>query len=367
MIQLYGNFVRAGSFREVSEGMEIAIRSAGRLAGKTATDQGWREASPSDLWAEAWAEASGLWAKVRPESTALLCGRPDALRTLCMVPHRARWLLLAPNSFGIPKSLADYLLAEHYGRRLTGFLAPSQWACDVLRPLGLPVVYAPHGVEPSIMRLPPPDLAHQQDVTFERGVFNVAHVTSSDKQRKGTRELLDAWVEFEKEVPDALLLLYGNAAFSSEYQRLVRRSGAKNVRIALNTGSPKSTIVGLYHAVHVIVQPSTAEGFGLVPLEALACGTPVVATSCSGHADYIDGVTPGVVVVPHGPIVSSDDFDGATGYSVSSASILAALHEARDSWLELRDAARKNASTVARDWSWTRVCKQAIEEIDQKE
>lgn len=350
MIHLYGNFTDYGSFREVSEGMEVALRSLGRLAERTSTDRPMERPAPS---------------LSRSDSVALVCGNPGTARTVCMFPHRARWLLLAPNSFGIPTKLADYLLGEHFGRRLTGFLAPSRWACDVLRPLGLPVIHAPHGVEASIMRPPSPGLAYQQDAAFERGIFNVAHVTSSDRQRKGTGELLKAWALFEKESPGAQLLLYGNAAFGAEYVRLVSRSGAKNVRVALNANNPKSTIVDIYHAAHAIAQPSRAEGFGLVPLEALACGTPVVATSCSGHADYVDGVTPGIVVVPHGPPGPSDDYDGAEAYTVSSESILDSLREARENWVALRDAARKNATTISRDWSWPRSCKRAIEEIDK--
>ena len=351
MIHLYGNFELPGSFREVSEGMEMAVRATGRLSNKTAHDR---------------AEVGGFRTRVEEGSVALICGWPMALRTVCMVPqHRSRWLLLAPNSFGIPEDLKKFLLAEHLeGRRLTGFLAPSLWACDVLRGLGLPVVHAPHGVEPSIMRPAPRDLTHAQDALFDRGHFNVAHVTSSNKRRKGTLELLEAWRTFALEEPGAKLVLYGNVSFLADYQRMIRRSGARNVTLVANTNNPKSTIVGLYHSAHLIAQPSLAEGFGLVPLESLACGTPVLATACSGHADYLDGETPGAVVVPHGPIHLSDDFGGSLAYSVSSASVLDSLREARENWKTLREQSRDNALVIARDWSWTRVCRKAIEEID---
>lgn len=230
MIHLYGNFELPGSFREVSEGMEMAVRATGRLSNKTAHDR---------------AEVGGFRTRVEEGSVALICGWPMALRTVCMVPqHRSRWLLLAPNSFGIPEDLKKFLLAEHLeGRRLTGFLAPSLWACDVLRGLGLPVVHAPHGVEPSIMRPAPRDLTHAQDALFDRGHFNVAHVTSSNKRRKGTLELLEAWRTFALEEPGAKLVLYGNASFLADYQRMIRRSGARNVTLVANTNNPKSTIV----------------------------------------------------------------------------------------------------------------------------
>ena len=54
-------------------------------------------------------------------------------------------------------------------------------------------------------------------------------------------------------------------------------------------GGPRS-IIGFYRACDVFVYPSLAEGFGLPPLEAMACGTPVVVTDSGGVRDYaVDG------------------------------------------------------------------------------
>jgi glycosyltransferase involved in cell wall biosynthesis len=57
-----------------------------------------------------------------------------------------------------------------------------------------------------------------------------------------------------------------------------------------------SELVDLYRAADVVVAPSLVEGFGIVPLEAMACGTPAVIASGSGALEEISG--PAALVVP---------------------------------------------------------------------
>lgn len=59
-------------------------------------------------------------------------------------------------------------------------------------------------------------------------------------------------------------------------------------------------LVALYSSSHVLLYPSQFEGFGYPPLEAMACGTPVVVTDCLGINEYarhlvncyVSGITP---------------------------------------------------------------------------
>jgi glycosyltransferase involved in cell wall biosynthesis len=52
---------------------------------------------------------------------------------------------------------------------------------------------------------------------------------------------------------------------------------------------PMKGLADYYRAVDLVAQASLAEGLGLSPLEALACGTPVVATAVGGMAIELDG------------------------------------------------------------------------------
>lgn len=55
-----------------------------------------------------------------------------------------------------------------------------------------------------------------------------------------------------------------------------------------------AALVQAYAAADVLVFPSLTDTFGLVLLEALACGTPVAAYPVTGPADVLDGAPPGV-------------------------------------------------------------------------
>jgi len=69
-------------------------------------------------------------------------------------------------------------------------------------------------------------------------------------------------------------------------QGLVRRYGLQNrVRFAGRIDQPGLPV--FYNAADLLVLPSFHETFGLVALEALACGTPVVATKVGGMADLL--------------------------------------------------------------------------------
>jgi glycosyltransferase involved in cell wall biosynthesis len=63
--------------------------------------------------------------------------------------------------------------------------------------------------------------------------------------------------------------------------------------------SPDELAIIMQHSA-VLVLPSRAESFGMVLVEALACGTPVVATRCGGPEDIVDDRV-GVLVPPEDP------------------------------------------------------------------
>jgi glycosyltransferase involved in cell wall biosynthesis len=88
-------------------------------------------------------------------------------------------------------------------------------------------------------------------------------------------------------------------------ERARTRPGAARVRFL---GSiPPDELELLYRAADVCVVPSTAlEGFGLVVLEALACGAPVIVTDSGGLPEAVDGLDPGLVVARNDPAALRD-------------------------------------------------------------
>lgn len=96
--------------------------------------------------------------------------------------------------------------------------------------------------------------------------------------RMGLDELIHAVDRLRRRVPDALLLIGGAGSLRSELEALVARLGlAGHVRFLGFV--EEARLARCYRAADVFVLPTQAlEGFGLVTVESLACGTPVLGT-----------------------------------------------------------------------------------------
>ncbi len=94
---------------------------------------------------------------------------------------------------------------------------------------------------------------------------------------------LDAWGKLAPE--DALLLIGGDGPARSALERRGIRT-----RFGSSAASTTTLLPAYYRAADVCVVPSRSlEGFGLVVLEALACGTPVIATDVGGLPEALCG------------------------------------------------------------------------------
>jgi glycosyltransferase involved in cell wall biosynthesis len=67
---------------------------------------------------------------------------------------------------------------------------------------------------------------------------------------------------------------------------------------------PDDDLAGLYNAADIFVFPSLYEGFGLPPLEAMACGTPVIAGDAASLPEIVGDA--GILVPP-------EDINGLAG------------------------------------------------------
>ena len=117
--------------------------------------------------------------------------------------------------------------------------------------------------------------------------------------QKGYDLLLQAWAEVEKHYPDWSLDIYGMGDQTS-YRQLMSDLGIDARRCRLN--GPVEDVVKTYTDSSVFVLSSRFEGFGLVLVEAMACGLPVVSFDCPAGPDEI--ITDGVdgLLVPSGDV-----------------------------------------------------------------
>ncbi|RSN16439.1 glycosyltransferase family 1 protein [Streptomyces sp. WAC 05977] len=109
---------------------------------------------------------------------------------------------------------------------------------------------------------------------------------------KGQDQLLSAWPQVLRRVPDALLVLAGDGPMGAVWRDSHPVASHPSVRWAGHTGDPAA----FYAAANVVVLPSRAEGMALVSLEAMACARPVVAFDVGGMRQSVGGA--GVVLPP---------------------------------------------------------------------
>ena len=105
-------------------------------------------------------------------------------------------------------------------------------------------------------------------------------------------------------------------------------------RVTFLAPRPPAELVDVYRAADLVAVPSYSESFGLVALEAQACGTPVVAAEVGGLATAVDDGRTGITVEGHDPqrwarVLAGLLDDDERRLSMSRA---APVHAARFSW-----------------------------------
>lgn len=107
-------------------------------------------------------------------------------------------------------------------------------------------------------------------------------------RRMGLEELLEAWEQVTPRHPEALLVIGGRGPLAGELESAVARIGSS---VRLHGFIPEEVLPLAYAAADATLVPSQVlEGFGLVTLESLACGTPVLVTPVGGLPEAVAGL-----------------------------------------------------------------------------
>ena len=124
----------------------------------------------------------------------------------------------------------------------------------------------------------------------------ILFVGNSDDQNKGARYLIEA-VKLLDERGIDFHLTFKDRLNAQMVPRMLRDLGLEH-RVTFLGRQTVDELVRLYNQAQVLVSPSLYEGFGLPAAEAMACGTPVIATTAGAFPEVIaDGET-GVLVQP---------------------------------------------------------------------
>jgi len=152
--------------------------------------------------------------------------------------------------------------------------------------------FVDRGISPSKLALVPygVDADEYQPLPKKRDRFRILFVGTLCL-RKGLPYLLEAVAGLRW--PNAELVLRGSA--TDEIQPLL--DGYRGtIPISLVPPQPRSMLSQLYSSASVLVLPSIEDGFGLVIGQALACGTPVIASTHTGGPDVIEEGVNGLIV-----------------------------------------------------------------------
>ncbi len=198
-----------------------------------------------------------------------------------------------------PHPVLEYsdILARRLAKKLDGRIAVSRAAREYISRY-LPGDYRiiPNGVDLELFEARAKPIER-----FCDGRPNVLFVGRLEK-RKGFNVLLEAFKVVREEVPEARLLVVG--AFDDDDKKpfieFIRRNRIHGVRFIGRV--PEDELPRYYYTCDVFCAPSLGyESFGMVLVEAMATGKPVVASAIPGYTEVVKSGAEGILVPPGDP------------------------------------------------------------------
>lgn len=158
------------------------------------------------------------------------------------------------------------------------------------------VIHDPFDGERFIPKGRPIHLLRDLHLTDEKVLLTVARLRA-DERYKGVDRVIESIPLVLREIPRIRYVVVGEG---DDLPRLRRMVEARQLgRHVTFVGSVDDTLLVDYYCLcDVFVMPSTGEGFGVVFLEALACGKPVIAGNRDGSRDALLGGKLGLLVDP---------------------------------------------------------------------
>jgi glycosyltransferase involved in cell wall biosynthesis len=250
-----------------------------------------------------------------------------------------------PHNFPGAKRLYLQSLTRLSVRRARRVIAISEnTRRDVVQQYGIPAgkvdrIY--YGLDPAFRQLPPGQVAQfrARHGLPERFILFVGTL----EPRKNVVRLIEAYARLPQGRPP-LLLVGGKGWLYDEI--LARAEGlhlAGQVRFVGYV--PGQELPWWYNAAEMFVYPSVYEGFGLPPLEAMACGTPVITSSASSLPEVVGRA--GLTVDPGDTAALADAMD-RVGSSPELRAEMRAAGLAQAQTFSWRETARLTAECYRR-------------------
>jgi glycosyltransferase involved in cell wall biosynthesis len=236
---------------------------------------------------------------------------------------------------GYAYARASMWTAAHKSDRI--FTVSEQSKRDILKFFNVPpdkVVVTPNAIDDRFNE--PPSAQRVQEIR-ERYQLSQAYIlyVGNIKPHKNLERLIEAfqYVRSQGRQELELLLIGDEISKLQSLRRAVHKHGLHRY-VRFHGFVPDDTLAVLYRLASVFVFPSLYEGFGLPPLEAMACGTPVVTSNVSSLPEVV-----GDAAILVDPYDAQSIADG----------ILKVLHSSH-----LRADLRERGYARVREYSWER-------------
>lgn len=130
---------------------------------------------------------------------------------------------------------------------------------------------------------PDPEVVRRYGLAGRRIILSVGRLSRLERY-KGHDSIIRVLPGIRRKHPDVLLAVAGGGDLIPDLESLARSLGVMDAVRFLGP-VPRGDLPSLYRLADVFAMPSTGEGFGIVFLEAMACGTPVIAGAGDGARD----------------------------------------------------------------------------------
>jgi glycosyltransferase involved in cell wall biosynthesis len=119
--------------------------------------------------------------------------------------------------------------------------------------------------------------------------------------RKHVADLIRAFAQVQRSLPRARLVVIGDGPEHARLRRLVQKLGLQGGVQLLGALPDDAAVRAYYRRAAVFCLPSVQEGFGIVLLEAMAAGLPIVATTAAAVPEVVPHGQAGLLVPPSDP------------------------------------------------------------------
>jgi glycosyltransferase involved in cell wall biosynthesis len=161
------------------------------------------------------------------------------------------------------------------------------------------IAILPNTFDPArfIPRPKPEYLLDRYALTRSQPVILTLSRLVASEQYKGYDKILLALPAIKRAVPGVKYIVAGKGDDRERIERLVQKANLQDT-VIITGFVPDSELCDHYNLCDVFAMPSKREGFGIVYLEAMACGKPTVGGSKDGAVDALRGGDLGVLVDP---------------------------------------------------------------------